>query len=159
LKPDSQFSRSVFKNIATLGIIGYMPFAPGTFGTLFAFIVYILLKPSLFIHISILFLAVIIGTISSHHAERILNDKDSKHIVIDEFCGYFFSVLFIPFSISYAVTAFFLFRFFDILKPFPIRKLESVLNGGIGIMADDIAAAVYVNTILQICKIINLHVA
>jgi phosphatidylglycerophosphatase A len=159
VKPDSQFSRSILKNIATLGIIGYMPFAPGTFGTLFAFIVYIFLEPTPFIHISILLCAVIIGTISSHHAERILNDKDSRHIVIDEFCGYFLSVLFVPFSIGYAVTAFFLFRVFDILKPFPIRNIESALNGGIGIMADDIAAAVYVNAILQLWRIINLYVA
>jgi len=144
----------LLKHIATLGFIGYLPVAPGTFGSLVAFAFFILLKPSAFIHIFLLLLIVPIGVISSHHAERLLNDKDSKHIVIDEFCGYLFSVLFIPFSAGYALTAFFLFRFFDILKPFPIRMTGSVLSGGIGIMADDIAAALYTNLSLQIWKLI-----
>ena len=144
----------VLKYIATLGFIGYLPVAPGTFGSLAAFILFILLKPSVFIHLTILFIIIPIGIISSHHAERVLNAKDSRHIVIDEFCGYLISVLFIPRSMGYAITAFFLFRFFDILKPFPIRKIESVLSGGKGIIADDIAAALYTNLILQIWKLI-----
>lgn len=144
----------VLKYIATLGFIGYLPFAPGTFGSLAAFTVFVLLKPTVFIHIIILLFIIPIGIISSHHAEKLLNDKDSRHIVIDEFCGYLISVLFIPYSTGFAITAFFLFRFFDILKPFPIRKIESVLSGGKGIMADDIAAALYTNLILQIWKLI-----
>jgi phosphatidylglycerophosphatase A len=140
----------ILKNIATLGFIGYVPFAPGTFGSLFSFIVFILLKPCVPVHILILLFAVPLGIISSHFAEKLLHEKDSSHIVIDEFCGYFFSVLFIPFSITNALAAFFLFRVFDILKPFPIRKIETVLKGGYGIMADDIMAAVYTNMILQI---------
>ncbi|MEW6418422.1 MAG: phosphatidylglycerophosphatase A [Nitrospirota bacterium] len=141
--------------IATLGFIGYLPVAPGTFGSLVSFVFFILLRPSIFIHIFLLFLIVPIGVISSHYAEKLLNDKDSKHIVIDEFCGYLFSVLFIPFSIGSALIAFFLFRFFDILKPFPINKIESSLSGGKGIVADDIMAAVYTNLVLQIWKLIQ----
>lgn len=144
----------LLKHIATLGFIGYFPVAPGTFGSLVAFAFFILLKPSTFTHIFLLFLVVPIGVISSHHTERLLNDKDSKHIVIDEFCGYLLSVLFIPFSTGYALAAFFLFRFFDILKPFPIRTTGSILSGGIGIMADDIVAALYTNLSLQIWKLI-----
>lgn len=145
----------LYKYIATLGFIGYLPFAPGTFGSLCAFLMYILLKPPMFVHILILFFIIPVGIVSSHRAEILLNDKDSRHIVIDEFCGYFFSVLFIPFSISYAVAAFFLFRVFDILKPFPIKKIEAVLKGGKGIIADDIVAAIYTNIILQIWKCIT----
>ncbi|MDI6890923.1 MAG: phosphatidylglycerophosphatase A [Thermodesulfovibrionales bacterium] len=145
----------VLKYIATLGFIGYLPFAPGTFGSLVAFTFFILLKPSPFIHIIILFLLIPVGVISSRHAERLLNSKDSRHIVIDEFCGYLLSVVLVPFSIGYALTAFFLFRFFDILKPFPIKKIGFVLSGGEGIMADDIVAAIYTNLILQIWKLIN----
>lgn len=145
----------IFKYIATLGFIGFLPVAPGTFGSLVAFALFILLKPSIFIHIILLFLVIPLGIISSHHAEILLNDKDSRHIVIDEFCGYLLSVLFIPFSIGYALIAFFLFRIFDILKPFPIRKIETVLSGGKGIMADDIAAAIYANLCLQLWKLIS----
>ena len=145
----------IFKYIATLGFIGYLPVAPGTFGSLVAFAFFILLKPSIFIHIILLFLVIPLGIISSHYAEILLNNKDSRHIVIDEFCGYLFSVLFIPFSIGYALIAFFLFRIFDILKPFPIRKIETALKGGKGIMADDIAAAIYTNLCLQMWKLIS----
>jgi len=145
----------ILKYIATLGFIGYLPVAPGTFGSLCAFILFIFLKPSLLMHATLLSLIMPIGIISSHQAERILNDKDSRHIVIDEFCGYLISVLLIPFSIGNAVAAFFLFRFFDILKPFPIRKMESIFSGGKGIMADDIAAAIYANIILQIWMLIS----
>ena len=60
-----------------------------------------------------------------------------------------------PFSFVSALAAFFLFRVFDILKPFPIRKIESFLIGGIGIMADDIMAAIYTNIILQVIKTVN----
>jgi phosphatidylglycerophosphatase A len=140
----------ILKYVATLGFIGFIPFAPGTFGSILSLIVFILLKPSVTDHILILLFAVPLGIISSHFAEELLHEKDSSHIVIDEFCGYLFSVLFIPFSITNALAAFFLFRVFDILKPFPIRKIETMLRGGYGIMADDIMAAVYTNAILQI---------
>ena len=145
---------TLFKYLATLGFIGYIPVASGTFGTLAAFAVFILLKPSFLVHAVILLLIIPVGLISSHIAERVLNEKDSRYIVVDEFCGYFFSVLLIPFSLSYALAAFFLFRFFDILKPFPMRKMEN-LKGGIGIMADDIMAGLYTNVILQIWIIIH----
>jgi len=145
----------VLKYIATIGFIGYLPFAPGTFGSLVAFAFFILLKPNPFIHILMLLLLIPIGIVSSHHAERLLNSKDSKHIVIDEFCGYLLSVALLRFSYDEAIIAFFLFRVFDILKPFPIKKVESILSGGKGIMADDMVAAIYTNLILQLWKLIQ----
>ena len=144
----------LFKYIATLGFIGYICFAPGTFGTLSAFVVYILLKPTDFWLIVMLLIFVPLGTISAGYTERLLNEKDSKHIVIDEFCGYFCSVLFLPQSMNYLIAAFFLFRIFDILKPFPIRRIELILKGGTGVMADDLAAALYTNAILQIWRML-----
>jgi len=145
----------ILKYVATLGFIGYIPFAPGTFGSLFSFIVFILLRPAVSVHILILLFASTLGIVSSHFGEKLLHEKDSSHIVIDEFCGYLFSVLFVPFSITNALAAFSLFRVFDILKPFPIRKIETVLKGGYGIMADDIMAALYTNVILQIWMMVH----
>jgi phosphatidylglycerophosphatase A len=145
----------ILRYIATLGFIGYFPFAPGTCGSLAAFALYILLKPSPLFHILMLFLLIPIGVVSSHYTERFFDVKDSRHIIIDEFCGYLLSVVFLPFSYAEAVIAFFLFRFFDILKPFPIKKIENSLSGGKGIMADDIMAAIYTSIILQIWKIIH----
>ena len=140
----------ILKKIATLGFIGYAPFAPGTFASLAAFLVYVILKPSAGLNLFILLLVVPLGIVSSHYAEIMLNEKDSKHIVIDEVCGYFVSVLFIPFNVGYALAAFFLFRIFDILKPFPVNLAESLLTGGKGIMADDLVAALYTNLILHV---------
>jgi phosphatidylglycerophosphatase A len=140
------------KYIATLGFIGYLPLAPGTFGSLLALLVFLLLKPSVTLHVALLLLLVPVSILSSDRAELLLNEKDSRHIVIDEFCGYFFSVIFLPFSIAYALSAFFLFRVFDILKPFPIRRAETSLKGGKGVVTDDILAAVYANVILQIWR-------
>lgn len=144
----------IFKNIATLGFIGYLPVAPGTFGSLCGLIAFILLRPSVSVHILMLCTCVIIGCISAHYAESVLRVKDSQHIVIDEFCGYFLAVLFVPFSITYAVIAFFFFRLFDILKPFPIRSAELSLPGGIGVVADDLIAAIYANIAVQLIHVV-----
>ncbi len=125
-----------------------MPTAPGTFGTLAAFLVIAGFAPSdnlLLILFSSLF---ILGVWSSHHAEKVLG-KDSGHIVIDEFCGYIVSVMFIPPGFVYYLAAFILFRVFDIFKPFPIRNIERTVSGGMGIMLDDVLAGIYANLCLQ----------
>jgi phosphatidylglycerophosphatase A len=145
----------ILKHIATLGFIGYLPFAPGTFGTLAASLSYILLKPSYVTTIMILIVLVPLSIYSSHFAEKMIKIRDSKHIVIDEFCGYYFATLYIPYTLFNSITAFFIFRIFDILKPFPIRKLESMLKGGVGIVADDILAGIYTNIIIQVILLID----
>lgn len=141
----------ILKYIATMGIIGYFPVAPGTFSSLIALALFLLLKPTPLIHIIVLLVIIPLSIMSAHHAEKLFEVRDSKHIVIDEFCGYFISVFLIPFS--YSISAFLLFRIFDILKPFPIKKIEYLLDGGFGIVADDIVAALYTNIILQIWKL------
>lgn len=143
------------KYIATLGFIGYLPFAPGTFGTLAAVIFMVILKPSLPLHIGLTVFFIIAGIVSSGRAEELFRQKDPRHIVIDEFAGYMAALLFLPLSLGYIIAAFVLFRFFDILKPPPLRRLEDVFNGGFGIMADDIGAAVYTNLGLQLWKLLN----
>ncbi len=147
---------SIFSRfISTVGFIGYMPFAPGTFGTLAAVVFMVVLKPSLPLHIGLTVFFIIAGIVSSNKAEKLFGQKDSRHIVIDEFAGYMASLLFLPLSWSCIISAFVLFRFFDILKPPPLRRLEDVFNGGFGIMADDIGAAVYTNLVLQLWRLLN----
>jgi phosphatidylglycerophosphatase A len=92
---------------------------------------------------------ILIGVLSSGDAEKVLG-RDSSHIVIDEFCGYLMSVLFLPKEALFLFAAFVMFRLFDIIKPPPIRSIERVLSGGFGVMADDIMAAVYANISLQV---------
>lgn len=80
--------------------------------------------------------------------------KDDKKVVIDEVAGMCISLLFIPLSLSSLLTGLLLFRFFDIVKPLYIRKLEKV-RGGWGVMLDDIAAGVYTNIILHFLVYFN----
>ena len=139
----------LLKNIATLGFIGYLPVAPGTFGTFAALAFFALIKPTIPVQVFLLIFVTTIGIFASSRAEEILNEKDSSHIVIDEFAGYALSVLFLPHTLSSLVVSFLLFRFFDILKPLPIRWIERTLPGGFGIMADDLVAGIYTNVVIR----------
>ena len=79
-----------------------------------------------------------------------MKKRDPSAVVIDEFVGYLVAMLFLPATPTYMIASFLFFRFFDILKPQPIRWMERRLSGGMGIMLDDIGAAVYSNMTLQI---------
>lgn len=142
------------KIIATVFFIGYIPFAPGTFGSLAALAFVWILKPDVLPLLAILTAVFIAGVLSSHAVEKDTGIKDSKHIVIDEFVGYLASVIFLPLTAGYIIAAFVLFRFFDILKPLPIRNLEKVFSGGMGIMVDDVLAGIFTNIILQLWRMI-----
>ncbi len=144
----------ILKNIATMGFVGYLPVAPGTWGSLVGALVAAFLNPSFTVQTVLIAVGFVIGTISSAAAERVIGQTDSGHIVIDEFIGFLVSVFYLPQTYGYFIAAFFLFRFFDILKPFPIRQAERSLKGGFGIMTDDVLAGVYTNAILQIWKLI-----
>lgn len=140
----------MLKNIATLGPIGYIPVAPGTFGSLVAMLFYYFFNPSVSAQIILIIVISIVGAVASHRAEKMLNEKDSSHIVIDEFAGYGLSVFMLPGTFQFLLAAFLLFRFFDILKPPPVRMIERTLPGGIGIVADDLMAGIYTNLVLRI---------
>jgi phosphatidylglycerophosphatase A len=85
----------------------------------------------------------------SEEAEKIFWRKDASQIVFDEVVGAFISVFLLPKKIEYIILAFFIFRFFDIVKPYPIRKIDEKVKGGFGVMLDDVIAAVYTNLTLQ----------
>lgn len=138
------------KYIATLGFIGYIPIAPGTFGSAVAALFFILFKPSISSNIIFLLLIIPLGIIASKEAEIVLGEKDSRHIVIDEVGGYALSVLLLPDNLTTYIVAFFIFRFFDVLKPPPIRYLERSIPGGTGIMLDDLIAGIYTNITIQL---------
>jgi phosphatidylglycerophosphatase A len=89
----------------------------------------------------------IIGVWSGNIVETIWG-KDHQRVVIDEVAGMCISLLFIPVNVTYVLCGLFLFRLFDITKPFLIRKLE-LLPGGWGVMADDVLAGIYTNILLQ----------
>jgi phosphatidylglycerophosphatase A len=140
-----------FLFLATGFGVGYSPVAPGTLGTLVAIPIYYFLSetPSPLYEITLIgffFLSVWI----SQNAEIFFGKKDDQRIVIDEIMGFLITMLWIPKTIRFVIIGFLLFRFFDILKPFPIRRLEKRLKGGFGVVLDDVAAGIYGNIILQI---------
>jgi len=140
--------------------VGYSPIAPGTLGTLIAIPVYYFLSenPSPLYEITLIgffFLSVWI----SENTEIFFRKKDDRRIVIDEIMGFLITMLWVPKTTRFIVIGFFLFRLFDILKPFPIRRLEKRLKGGYGVVLDDVIAGVYANIILQIISYFTLSPA
>ncbi|RMG74030.1 MAG: phosphatidylglycerophosphatase A [Nitrospirae bacterium] len=95
----------------------------------------------------VLFLA---GFYSSTVTEKYFREKDSSRIVIDEFVALPLCLLFIEKTAVTIALGFFVFRFFDILKPFPIRRIETALSAGLSVMLDDTLAAVYANIVVHI---------
>jgi phosphatidylglycerophosphatase A len=141
----------IFLFLATGFGVGYSPIAPGTLGTLVAILVYYFLSniPSPLYEITLvgfLFLSVWV----SGNAEIFFEKKDDPRIVIDEIIGFLITMLWVPQTIRFVIIGFFLFRFFDILKPFPIRRLEKVFKGGFGVVLDDVVAGVYANVVLRL---------
>ena len=129
---------------------GRAPIAPGTAGTVVGVLLYLLIKDLGPLAYSAVCAAVIaVGTWAAGRVDRMFGTKDNSTIVIDEIAGYLVAMLMVPGTWRSITAAFFLFRLFDIAKPFPLRRLEDV-PGGPGVMLDDIGAGVYTNVILQV---------
>ncbi|HSD64919.1 MAG TPA: phosphatidylglycerophosphatase A [Ignavibacteriaceae bacterium] len=128
---------------------GFIPFASGTFGSLAALIIYYIPgfeKPEIIIPVTIFF--IIYGIFVGSKFEKFYG-KDPSECTIDEIVGTWISLLFLPKIWWLSLVVFLLWRASDIIKPFPARKLES-LNGGLGIMIDDIISSIYVLLIVQL---------
>ena len=156
--------------IATCGI-GFIPVAPGTWGSALGVILYLLLRATFIwgfvvrTHLgghdvnyqqveilrTTLMLGIVIGITlagiwAATHAEKLLGRKDPRVVVVDEVAGQFIAFLFVPLEMKLnwwvIIAGFLLFRLFDIWKPYPIRRLEA-LRSGLGVMADDLLAGAY----------------
>ena len=134
--------------VASVFYIGYTPVAPGSMGSLAALFLYYFIKGDTLLMGAAIALSFILGLLTAPAAERSFGGKDAGEIIIDEFSGMLVSLYLLPATMGYVVAAFLLFRFFDIVKPIPIKALER-LSGGMGIMADDLMAGLYTNLILQ----------
>jgi len=134
---------------------GYSPIASGTVGSAVALLFYMIpgFESPLIIGI-ITLLTLVLGIKSSVLMEQRYG-HDPSEVTIDEVVGMWISLFLLPKKILIALAAFFLFRFFDIIKPYPARKFDS-MHGGIGIMMDDVIAGIYANGILQVALLIPL---
>lgn len=130
---------------------GLAPRAPGTFGTLAAVPVYLLLRP-LTVPVYLVVLAVLfaVGVWVCGHTARQLGVHDHPAIVWDEVVGFLLTMLLAPPGLIWLLLGFVLFRFFDIIKPWPISALDRRVEGGMGIMVDDVVAGLFALACLQI---------
>lgn len=142
--------KSLTMAIATGLWVGFLPKAPGTWGSLFAFLPWVLIKGlALPLYLLTLLLVFILGFFAAGSAEKILDRADAGPIVIDEILGMFIALTLCPNHPVAWAMAFILFRIFDIIKPFPVSWFDQRIHGGIGIMMDDVIAGIYALVCLQ----------
>jgi phosphatidylglycerophosphatase A len=135
---------------ATGFFVGLFPIAPGTFGSLLAVVLYWLIPGSETIHLVwFLMMLFFLGVWSSGRMEIVTGKKDNSIIVIDEIVGQLITLVLVAKSLKWLAIGLFLFRLFDIVKPFPVRSCER-LKSGWGVMMDDVVAGVYAALCLQI---------
>ena len=136
--------------IGTMFYVGKIPIASGTWGSLVALLLWYLIKPKI---IDPLFLLItgglfFIGIAVSEIITRELDNHDPKEIVIDEWVGMWIALYLVPHSIFWGLVSFFLFRFFDILKPGPVQIMDDI-HSPIGVMLDDVVAGILALLVTQ----------
>jgi phosphatidylglycerophosphatase A len=134
--------------LATALGTGFVPVAPGTFGSAVGLLLWWVLPASSTVQLAAIVAVFAIGSWSGSVAERHFNRTDPGPVVLDEVLGMQITLFMNPVGWAGAVLGFLLFRVADIVKPFPANRLEA-LHGGFGIMADDAMAAVYSNLALR----------
>ena len=144
--------------IATWGV-GYLPLMPGTYGSLVAVGIFLgftqVVKGNALVAVVLVSIVAVTfaGIWAASRTEALDNRKDPSKVVVDEVAGQLISLfpltLFAQWSIVAVIISFILFRFFDIVKPYPARRLEA-LKGGLGVMCDDLIAGIYAAAITSI---------
>jgi len=143
---------SVLRNFTSLGFIGMLPGAPGTYGSLvtlpLAYLWSLLVGEHHLYTLGLILFLTLLGIIASSMVEKSLGVEDPSEIIIDEVVGQWIAVLAIPGHWGFWLAAFILFRIFDIWKPGIIDRVQQ-LHGGLGIMLDDVLAGLFAFLIIQ----------
>jgi phosphatidylglycerophosphatase A len=154
--PESNAELSCFRRrylidfFATWFYLGKMKKAPGTWGTIGAIpLVYALSFAGPLIYMSFVILFLPLSILVSELYERRHGGHDHPEIVIDEVIGFMITMIWLPMTWQSLVFGFLLFRLLDIWKPFPIIYLDRKIQGGLGVVADDVAAGIIASLILQ----------
>ncbi len=139
--------------LATFFGLGFLPKAPGTFGTLGGVLIYSLcslLAPNWLLYVvTLLFIG--LSVLIAHKAGKIFNETDDGRIVIDEVAGYLVAALLVPqFSPLMALLLFAAFRLFDITKPWPASFFDKKVKNGFGVTMDDVAAGIYAGALVAL---------
>ena len=135
--------------IATCAYVGYAPVAPGTFGSAIGLAVFYVVRHqrSTTVEVAVIVALAAVGLWSATEAEHHFGGIDPGPVVIDEVIGMLITLAFIPVNMAGAIVAFLIFRFLDVVKPWPARRLEQ-LPGGFGVVLDDMMAGVYGNVMM-----------
>lgn len=142
--------KGVAKLVATFFYVGLIPYAPGTWGTIAAIPLYYLISGApYYLYIAVTAVVIFISVRASDVVENIYGRSDPGQIVADEVCGYLVTMVLIPPTLTNIIIGFFLFRFFDMVKPPPSRQAER-LPGGTGVVMDDVVAGIFANIVLQV---------
>jgi len=173
-RPARSFKDYLALAVATCGV-GYLPLAPGTYGSVVGVGLYVLLRgafmailwslaarnrlnllhiayPLITLELVAILCVTAAGTWAASHVEKLSGKKDPGKVVIDEVAGQMVALIAMPMEAESwwtIILAFGLFRLFDIIKPYPAHRLES-LHGGLGIMADDLVAGVYAAVVVAL---------
>jgi phosphatidylglycerophosphatase A len=137
--------------IATGAYSGYLPKAPGTWGSAVGVLIWLCIcRMELLPFLTVVTIFFFVGIVSGGAAEKIIDRVDPRPVVIDEIVGQLIALTAVPFHPVPILLSFLLFRFFDILKPFPANWIDRHLCGGWGIMLDDVVAGLYAWMVLQL---------
>lgn len=145
-----QNMRLFFAQMATVFGVGKLPKAPGTWGTLISLpLAWALMQfgPLIYMFSIILFLPIAVAAAEMY--QRVHHTHDAQEVVIDEVMGFLITMTWLPIGWQSFVFGFLLFRLLDIWKPFPINYLDQKIQGGLGVVIDDVAAGMIANLILQ----------
>lgn len=137
--------------LSTVGYIGYFPVAPGTAGSAAGLVLYalVIMSGAAWLQAAAIVIVFAVGAWAATISERYFGGIDPGPVVIDEVLGMLITLAFVPVGLKGAVIGFFIFRVLDVVKPFPANRLER-LHGGLGVMADDAAAAMYGNVLMRL---------
>jgi phosphatidylglycerophosphatase A len=136
--------------IATCGYLGYVPLAPGTFGSAAGLAVFYAVRStgSVSVELAAIIVLFAVGVWSGTVAEHHFGGTDPSPVVLDEVVGMLITLVLLPVNVTGAITGFLVFRVLDVVKPWPSSQFER-LPGGLGVMADDGMAAVYGNLVMR----------
>lgn len=139
--------RTIVLALATVGGVGYFPVASGTAGSLVALPLLpglaLVRERSTGLYAAVVIALVIVAVWAAGRAEEVLGGRDHSCIVVDEVAGMVVAGIFVPGTWAAAALAFVLFRVFDVAKPFPARRIDRKVHGGLGVVGDDLVAGLY----------------
>jgi phosphatidylglycerophosphatase A len=142
-------SRPLFSlAVASVFGIGYVPVAPGTFGSAAGLLLWMVLPASTVVQAAAIVALFVLGSLTGSVVERHFGRTDPRQVIIDEVMGMLITLFLNPVGLKGALVGFLFFRAADVIKPYPANRLER-LPGGVGVMADDAMAAIYANLALR----------